>query len=337
MSLWIDIKYVNLLSVQLELFVIKKSNPYLANFRCNLCGDSKKNKRKARGYIYQKLNSLFYKCHKCGSGMSFGNLLKQINPSLFKQYTLERFKENGDIEPKKKLEFSNFTPMFEEKNVLDRAFDKISELPDTNPGVRYLKHRMIPRDKWNNLYFTFETSKLGEVFPEYEESVDGDTPRILIPFFDKKNNLVGVTARDVYGKNKLRYVTIKIDKEQPLIYNINNVDRSKEIFVTEGPFDSMFLDNSIAVNSSDLKKVEKLVSKSNTTLVFDNQPRNPTLVKIIRNAMFDGWKCVVWPNTVKEKDINEMIMNGVEVKDIIYKHTYSGMRLRLELNKWSKC
>ena len=341
--MWIDIKYANMLSIQLEKYTVKTQNPFLANFRCPICGDSKKNKNRARGYLFTKSNSLFYKCHNCGVGTSHGNLIKVVNPGIFDQYKLERYTEGLDMgnaaKPHAKVEFQNFTPQFEEKSPLDRLFDKVNTLPNHNIGVRYLERRQLPRDRWNNIYFAYETKKLTELCPDYDQIVTFEEPRIIIPFYDRQNKLVGVTARAV-DDAKMRYVTLRIDKMKPMVYNLNNVDTTKEVYVTEGPLDSMFLTNAVAAGNADLTRIENEIPKGNTTLVFDNQPRSHEIVKIMKNAMADGWKMCVWPDTIDEKDINEMIIAGKsvsEVEDIINTNTHSGLSLRLKLNAWSKC
>jgi len=343
MNMWIDIKYANLLSVQLENYTVKTNNPYLANFRCPFCGDSQKSKKKIRGYLYTKTTSLFYKCHNCGVGTTLGNVIKQVNPSLFNEYKLERYKEGMDIgnaaKPHARVEFQNFSPQFKERSPLERLFDSVSTLPKHNIGVRYLESRMIPRDKWSDIYFAYETKKLVELCPDYDEIVQYEEPRIILPFMSRSNDLVGVSARAV-EKNNLRYLTLRIDKNTPLIYNVNNVDLTKQIYCVEGPLDSLFLDNAVAVGSADLARVSSILPKGNTTLVFDNQPRNPEVVRIMKRAMDDGWKIVIWPDTIEEKDINDMVLSGKsasEIQEVINMNSHSGLSLHLKLNAWSKC
>ena len=113
MSIATDTKFLNFLSSRLDRF--KRVRDNLWNFRCPLCGDSSRNKRKARGYVYQKKTDLFYKCHNCGSGLSIGNLIKEIDSNLHKQYVMERYKagETGKRktkEPDFKFESPKFKP-----------------------------------------------------------------------------------------------------------------------------------------------------------------------------------------------------------------------------------
>ena len=261
--LWIDTKYAGLISSSLPLFKVKQNNPYMANFRCPICGDSKKSKFKARGYLFTKKNELFYKCHNCGYGSSFGKLLKHVNSSLYDQYTLERYKEGLDIgrqaKPHSKQTFKFEEPKFKKKNILDKHLQRLDKLPDTNRAVQYCVKRNIPKIRWKELYYVDNVQKLEEIHPQYKDKVLGEEDRLVIPFFSK-GNLVGITCRAL-GNESLRYLTLRVDNDSPLIYNIDNVDNSRIVHVTEGPIDSLFLDNSVAVSNADLKKVSNYFPK----------------------------------------------------------------------------
>ena len=49
-----------------------------------------------------------------------------------------------------------------------------------------------------------------------------------------------------------------------------------------------------------------------------------------------GYKVCVWPETIKEKDINDMWMKNIKVKDVIDENTRQGLELSLAINNWSK-
>jgi len=341
MSIWIDIKYANLLSVQLEKYKVRQTNPYLANFRCPICGDSKTSKSKARGYIYQKLNALFYKCHNCGVGLSIGNFIKELNSGLFKEYSLERYKEGYSIPStsKNKVDFTFKPPVFKEKRLLDRLLPRLDSLPDTNEAVQYCLLRKIPKEKFSSLYFIDDVNLIEQIAPSYKDKLIKLTPRLVIPYYDRNDNLIAVTCRSLRNEN-LRYLNIVIDKTASLIYNIENVDTSKTVYCCEGPIDSMFLSNAIAASSSNLQRVSKHVPKHNLVLIFDNQPRNKEIVKIMKDAAQNSFKMVVWPENIQQKDINEIICSGTspeKVLDVINNNTFSDLSLKLKLNSWSKC
>ena len=89
----IDSKYIGLVSSRLIKFKRVKSDLY--NFRCPICGDSKKNKTKTRGYLYTIKADVNFRCHNCGASMTFSNFLKEIDPIVHKQYVFERFKQGS--------------------------------------------------------------------------------------------------------------------------------------------------------------------------------------------------------------------------------------------------
>ena len=72
----IDSKYIGIISSRLQKF--KRVKPDLYNFRCPICGDSKKNKSKTRGYLYSVKADMNFRCHNCGASMTFSNFLRQL-------------------------------------------------------------------------------------------------------------------------------------------------------------------------------------------------------------------------------------------------------------------
>jgi len=331
--LWIDTKYANLVSSSLERFKVKQFNPYLANFRCPICGDSQKNKFKARGFLYTKTNSLFYKCHNCGAGTTFNKFLEGLNSDLYKQYTLEKYKEGaGNNKPKSTIKFKQ--PTFTKKNILDSKLERLDKLPKDNIAIKYCESRGIPTTKYKHLYFVDNVQKLEDIHEKYKDRVLGEEPRLVIPYY-KDDQLVGLTCRAL-GNESLRYLTLRVDDNLPLIYNIDNVDIDRIIYVTEGPIDSLFLDNSVAVSNADLKKVSNYFPKDKLVLVFDNEPRNEEIVKIINKAIKNKFKVVIWPTFIKEKDINDMQLSKINYKELIKNNTYSGLTLQLNFNKWKR-
>lgn len=347
MSDWIDQKYIGEISHRLQKFKRKDSRLY--NFRCPICGDSSTNKSKARGYLYAKKGGFFYKCHNCGVGMNFGNFLKNIDKLIYDSYVMERYKE-GETGRKphktpQKINPNFFgAPSFSKKNEEDRLLDKIltslNKLPESNLAVKYAKNRKIPVEKYSKLYYIESIADIEQLSEKYKDRIIGKEPRLCIPFYNEKHKLIAITCRAL-GDERLRYVTIKIDEDAPLIYGIDELDFNKRIYVVEGPIDSLFLDNSIAVAGSDLKKVQAILPKDKTTLVFDNQTRNKEVVKIMEDSIDLGFNVCIW-NQMKttEKDINDMIMSGLskqEIVKIIDDSTYHGASAKLALTNWKRC
>ena len=334
--LWIDQKYLNLLSPKLERFKRKSDNLY--NCRCPICGDSKKNKFKARGYVYDVKNSLAYKCHNCGFSGGIGKLIEQVDPHLYNQYKLERYKEKDNRQSNTATKFV-YKPDFSEyqKDPLDNV-KRIKDLPFFSNPVQYIVKRQIPMEIARELCYVDNIQKLEDLFPEYKNRLIGKEERILIPCYTRDKKLIGLTCRGI-NNDRLRYVTIKAIKDHPLVFGLDKVDISKTIYVLEGPIDSMFVDNSISVGGSDFKRIANFAAKDMFVMVYDNQPRNKELISIMERSIDDGYKVVIWPDNIKEKDINEMILAGRskdEVFKIINSNACSDLTAKLKFKEWRK-
>lgn len=331
MSLYLDQKYLSLISNRLPLF--KKKDDSLYNCRCVICGDSSKNKRKARGYFFNYKNELRYKCHNCDASLTFGNFLKNLDGNLHSQYALEKYSE-GNVRLTTNTLPAFEQPVFkkEEERLLDKLLDRLDKLPEDNEAVQYCTKRGIPREKFNQIYFIENVKNIVQLSDKYKESIRGEEPRIVFPFYNEQNVLTGVTCRALRGE-ALRYITVKIKEDDQLIYNIDNVNFDKTVYVVEGPIDSLFLDNCIAANGTSFKKVvsDKIV------YVYDNQPRNKEVCKLISKIIDEGKKVVIFPQTIDEKDLNEMVLAGRNVKKIVKDNTYQGLMAKTKFMAWKRC
>lgn len=338
MSYFIDINYLNNIAPRLPLFKKKKQD--LWNCRCILCGDSTTNKKKARGYFYRQKNDLYYKCHNCSASQHFGTFLKFLDPQLYQKYVFERYAK-GENGPKAHTNAEeNFVfeqPKFDKtKILLETVATRLDRLPDDNEAVLYCKNRNISVEKFSSLYYISSVKDIVKIAPQYD-SIKTSEPRLLIPFFDENNNLTGVTMRALRNES-LRYIMIKLTENQPLIFGINNLDKTKSINVVEGPIDSLFLDNAIACNGTSFGKLETLnLPKDNITIIFDNQPRNVEVCKLIEKYIGLDYKVCIWPCGIQEKDINDMTSAGYNVKKMIYENTYKGLLAKLKFSEWRNC
>jgi len=337
MSMWIDHKYIGNIAVRLDKFVRKSE--YLYNFRCPICGDSQTNRNKARGYLYAQKGGMYYKCHNCSASMSLGNLIKHVDSNLYKEYCLDRYKEGETGRKPHKNHGFVFKPVTFGSNKEENfkgVLTNISKLNASHEAIRYVKSRKIPQEKYNELFFVEDVQLLKKFSPNYEEKIITNEPRLVMPFYDDKNVLVGFSCRALRNE-KQRYLVVKIKDELPMIYNMNRIDKEQTIYVTEGALDSLFLPNAVAVGNSNLKYVLDFLPKDKVVLVYDNEPRNKEIVREIKSAVDADCKICIWPKSYKEKDINEMILaekNVNEIVDTINKNTFSGPQALLEFNNW---
>ena len=336
MSVFIDRTFLLRVSPKLNKFAQKKEDLY--NFRCPLCGDSQKNKSKARGYVYRKKNDYFYMCHNCGVSTTFYNLLDKVDPNLCKEYSLERYKngEQGNNNYVKPTfdEFKSETPKFRIK--LD--IPTIESLPEEHFAKVYVNSRKIPKSFHANLYFAQDFKNFVESLNIEKDGLIDNDPRLVIPFYDEDKNLVAFQGRAL-GQSKLRYITVKTDSENHKLFGTDRINKEELVYVVEGPIDSMFLENAVATADSNLMAASKHFDREKLVLVYDNEPRNKEIVKQMEKAIEEHYSVVIWPEMIEEKDINDMILNGFssdEIQDIISMNTFVNLRAKMEFINWKK-
>lgn len=336
MSLFLDQKYLMLISNRLPLFKKKKDAVY--NCRCILCGDSVKNRHKARGYFFQYKTDLRYKCYNCDVSISFGNFLRDLDAMTYSQYSLERYSEGHSKAANAVPEFKFEEPVFKtsDERLLDKLLDRLDTQGVDNEAVLFCEQRKIPKEKFKQLYYISNIKDIVQLNDSYKESIKGEEPRLVLPFYDELGQLSGVTCRALRGE-ALRYITVKIKDNTPLIFGINDIDKKKAIHVVEGPIDSLFVDNCIAVGGSSFSKLAQLdLPKDNLVIIFDNQPRNKEVCTIIEKNIDQGYKIVIWPQTLQEKDINDMVLAGKNVSRIIKENTFSGLTAKAKFYSWKR-
>lgn len=334
---YIDLKYANLLSSKFSRYKVKATNPYRINFRCPLCGDSHVSEVKARGWLLETKEGGFrYYCHNCYGSHSFRNFLGIVDPLLHKDYITESYIENGKKNNKQPTKKEYKKPVGLTNEHL-KALKKVSSLKSDHPVKEYIEKRKIPSKYHYKLFFAPKFKKwVNQVVPSKFESETPDEPRLIIPFFNKEKKMFGFCGRSFSKKSQAKYMTIMIDDEMPKLFGLDAVNFSKPYFVVEGPIDSFFLDNSIAMTGADgkTKGMEKL---ENAIFVFDNEKRNKNLHKMMEKVISNGLQVCVWPEHVKEKDINDMVLAGKNnIEKLILDNTYKGLEADLMLKKWKK-
>jgi transcription elongation factor Elf1 len=318
----IDSKFIGLVSPRLQKFKRVKSNLY--NFRCPICGDSQKNKNKTRGYLYAVKANTNFKCHNCGASMSLNNFLKQVDPAVHKQYALEKFKtgKTGRNFVADEPDFKFEAPKFKQKIKLPKAIE--------NPrACGYLMARKLDPSKF---FYAEKFKKFANSLKPTFDSEKHDEERIIIPLYYEKN-LIGFQGRSI-NPSPVKYITVMLDDDAPKIYGLDNIRRDAPVYITEGPFDSTFIRNAIAMCGADLD-----ISRwgiSNPVWIYDNEPRNREIVNRISKTIDSGDSVVIWPENIDDKDINDMVMSGLDVQSVIESNIYSGLEAQLKFTTWKK-
>ena len=332
MSSYIDLKFINDLSGRLSQF--KKKTDYLFNFRCPHCGDSQKSKTKARAYLYRVKNDMFFKCHNCGQGQNLANFIKFVDPKLYESYLLERYKKSAPATPKPKFDFK--PTKFTSQTPID-DLKSIKDLPEDHPARLYCMNRKIPEKYFDKLFLSDKFMTLVNEVKPNTYKITKDHPRLIIPFYDTTGKVFAFQGR-AFGKEQPKYLTIKLDENKQKVYGLDKVNFQQPIYITEGPIDSLFIDNCLAAGGADLFLKNKIPNE-NITYIFDNEPRNKEIVKRMYKVIEQDFNVVIWPEDLQLKDVNDMIMSGLtkfELQDIISNNTYSKLSALTKLNYWKK-
>jgi hypothetical protein len=345
MSIIVDKNFINRVSPQLERFAWKKDN--LANCRCPICGDSEKNTRKARGFFYQKQNGFYYKCHNCNFGSNIYNFLKEVSASLCKEYSAESFKEKtfGRTEKREVFKYIDSKPKFKKKDKVLEHLKCLVDLPKQHPAVRFANMRKIPKQHFPLLYFTEDFGK----FVQHCLDPDvfcGKEERIVIPFFNSHGTVVAVQGRAINfsaeenARQTAKYITIKADKSiDRLWYGLWRVNPKTRVYAVEGPIDSLFLRNAVAmVGAGALKVIPDRFAETPITYILDNEPRNRQICAYNEKLIELGKEVCIWPKHIYEKDINDMAyrLSTRSIQKIIDENTYSGLEASMKFNEWRK-
>jgi hypothetical protein len=275
--------------------------------------------------MYVVKNNTNFKCHNCGASLSLNNFIKKLDTTLHKQYTLEKFKEGhtGRSFVVDEPEFTFKKPVFKKKLDLPKASE--------NPYAKeYLEERKLNPEKF---YFTDKFKEWTNTKKQTFDSTYRDEPRIIIPMYDTDKNLIGFQGRSL-THNSVKYITVMLNDDSPKLYGLETIDEEKPIYIVEGPFDSTFVENAVAMCGSDVDI--RSFGWSDYIWVLDNEPRNREIVNRIAKLIDRGEKVVIWGNNIVEKDINDMILAGHDVMSMIKLNTYSGLEAKIKFNNWKK-
>jgi len=327
----IDVIYANLVSSRLEKFKQVRKGVY--TFRCPYCGDSEKYRNKTRGYFFATKSGLVYKCHNCGVGRTFANFLKDNANDLYDEYLLERYKSGltGKGRNVADPEFKFEKPKFVKSQT---NIPTIESLNSDHPAKKYLLSRGIPQSFFKNLYWAEEfVSWVNQQRPLLKDGAK-EHSRIIIPLLDKNGEWFGFQGRSIDPKNSLRYITILLDEDKPKLFGLDRIDETKTVYVTEGPFDSLFIRNAVAMCGADVNLNDWGIG--DRVWIYDNEPRNSQIVSRIANAIDRGERVVIWDSDIKEKDLNDMVLAGRDVQRVVECNVYYGLEAKVKLTEWKR-
>lgn len=320
MSVYVQKKYIDKFRFNLLMFDWEGSSR--CTFRCPYCGDSKKSKSKKRGnlFIPPGSDSFMFKCYNCQFSTSFYSFLEFFAPHLKQEYVFECFNGNKTQKRQSVIELPNTND--------DIKISLLDTLPSNNPAVMYADARRLPKAAKSVLGYTDDFKSLVARYkPDQAEPLISDE-RLVIPFYSKDGSLIAFQGRALSKDAKMRYITVKVS-DVDKIFGEDRLDRSKTVFCVEGPIDSLFIPNCIAVADGDLSKADADI------YIPDNQCRNKQVMDAFEKLIDQGKRVVIFPNEIWAKDINDMIVkqniSRSEVLGLIAGNVYSGIQAKLKL------
>ncbi len=339
----VDVKYCGILSTRLDRYKLKQSNPYKANFRCPICGDSQKSKSLCRGWLIEKDTTAMFHCFNCGQSHPLWRFLKLTDVSLYNEYVIDsKFDKMSVRPPQEKLKaletLTTPVPNFKRSGSPLLKIKRMGQLPADHPARAYVNKRLIPSKAHHRLYYapkfnTWVNSLIPDKLPER----DRDLPRLILPMIDQSGVVFGFQGR-AFDKLSIRYITIMLDETKAKLFGLDQVDFTKKYYVVEGPIDSLFLSNAVAMAGAD-GNATGLENLENAVFVFDNEPRNKEIVARMEKMLDRGYRVCIWPSKLEVKDINDMVLSGLttaEVELMIDECTYKGLAGRLALAEWRR-
>ena len=262
--------------------------------------------------------------------MTFNNFLKQVDSTLQGQYSLEKFKDGftGKGSPREDPEkligvAKDSKPEFKRRSRLD-----LPGAYEEKRSSEYLNRRKVQGDFYYAKTFRRFINGIKHTF----DNIRYDEERIVIPLY-YNCDIVGVQGRSL-DPNPVKYITVMFNDDAPKIYGLDKIRGGTPVFVVEGPFDSTFIRNSIAMCGADGDVRQWGVN--DPVWVYDNEPRNPEIVNRISSTINRGERVVIWPTNINEKDINDMVLSGHDVQSIVESNTYSGLEANLQFTTWKR-
>lgn len=312
------------------------------NARCPICGDSQKDIHKARFWAYPiDDGSMRVHCFNCDADMHLSRYLKDYEQDLYREYILEKRKEQsfGRTEaPKVDIsdKFKAKMPVIEKLNFCER----LDRLDKAHPIIKYVRSRCIPEERWNRLWFTMQWPALVNSVNPGTYKNETNEPRLVIPIFNKDKEIESFQGRALRSDAPQKYITIKAHDKATKIYGLDTVDERQRVWVMEGPIDTLFIPNAIAITGGSLD-LGTVPFKETRVWVMDSEQRHPDTIKRMARLIEAGEKVVFWDKVQwPSKDINDMVKDDgatpEQILDYMNKNIEQGLMGKMRLSRYAR-
>ena len=333
-----QLEYASRLGLELKNFSTVNPHSFIFSHDCEDFDTPRKAKKRANFFV--KENSLIMHCYHCGVSAGFDNFLKGKNPALYKDYLMALY--SGQRKPKPSTKSADhlaalqaeIKPIVVPTKPLTDDLIFVSTLPETHPIRRYTASRCIPDEYLSRIAFV---RNFHQYFSDHDLKQDAarkarykdlkPTPRLVIPYYDQDDKVYMVTCR-AFGAELPKYVYVydEARRDTPAIYGLWRTDTTKDFFVTEGQFDSMFIDNCVAVGGSNFAKNPWLLDRIDQAIIIPDADwkTNKHVKKSLEAAVRSGFRIAPLPAGAG-KDANDIIKSGQMTAEALNKYLASNV------------
>lgn len=337
MSSWVDNEFAYRAFAHLPKFTqVNNSSSFKLRFRCPVCGDSQTDVNKSRGWYYGDSNGGNIHCYNCNYHAPIGVYLKEFEADLYREYILELRKDKDRSKPTVVEK-----PPEPERKIIKAlpACIRLDQLKEDHPIIKYVQARCIPKEAWKRMWFTREWPKLVNHISPGTYKKEMPEPRLVIPIYNKDGKAEAFQGRALKKDAPQKYITIKAYPEATKIYGVERV-KDGDVWVMEGPIDSMFIPNAIAITGGQLD-LDVVPFKDRRVWVLDSESRHPDTIKRLKKLVDAGERVMFWDNVPwKSKDVNDMVRkDGATPEEILaymQNNISQGLMAKMRLSKYSK-
>jgi hypothetical protein len=313
----------------------KSNNSYEAG--CPICREGNSWNKKRRLYYLPESGVMC--CHNCGwysntmkwvlevSGLTYNEIVNEIKANEFNVIDIS-------TETVSVSSFEVESLPKDSINLLSKQqVDYYHDNKIVQQAVQYIKSRKLDT----------AVNAPPAIYLSLTDSVHKN--RVCLPSYDTNNKVVYYQTRSFLENDDRPKYLSKINSPKN-VYGIENVtDIHKYIYLFEGPIDSFFIENGVAIygiqenSTQSLTEYQRdILSKyyyMNTVWVLDNQHIDTASREKTKLLLDRGENVFIWPRSLsKFKDFNEMCMkyNLDEIDHkFIESRTFSGSDAKMQL------
>jgi DNA primase len=310
---------------------IHKKYQNVFNAECPVCKEGKSAGRTRRLFYFP--HKQYFYCHNCVKSWRPFEWVKDITGWTFPEIVRKNNEKEGLVQTKKLV-----YPIVQAQKVIE-----IPDLPENsidltdktqieyyndNKFVKLALNYCQKRRLWT------ATNSCKRFYLSLEDRVHKN--RLVIPFISDNGKTNCYQTRALTENQFPKYLTKFGEKE---MFGINNINEEiPYVFIFEGPIDSMFVKNGVAMASlapteHQLQQLTNLIGYEQIW-VFDNDKNNKQTSRKIEKYIKEGKKIFVWPKEFQKfKDFNE-ICCSLELDEIpwnfVVKNSAAGQEAQLK-------